>query len=329
MRTRVFRQLPPQRHPSRSLTRKPPATVFEFGRVFFTLIVLLEVGSAAVHPGKRCPGNVEILELRKVQRSLILARVSVNHNGPYEFVVDTGTQVTTLAPAVANDLDLHTEGDTSVIGIGEASASFAHVDLLQLGSHAVKGLLVTVQNLDYLQTFDPHIGGVLGGNFLAQFDVLIDYSHDILCLDSDRIMQHELKGKPETLLSRSGRVEGVGFPTPPVVEANFLNRPSRGVHFLLDSGTNAPLVRRSQVGPLLKVTSTSGIGIDGREHRVDLSSPQDILVGAKTLSNISFVILSTSDSERQSQDFDGLLPTVLFRSVFISYKSGYALLDPM
>ncbi len=317
-----------RRFVARPLFQQPSVNVSRLLVWLFAPIVLLDIASAAIHPNIRCPGNVEILHVRKAQRSLIIAQVFLNHNGPYEFLVDTGTQVTVLAPAVVADIDLIMERKTSVKGIGSISATFAHIDSLQVGSHDVKGLLVTVQNLDYLEKIDARVRAVLGSNFLALFDVLIDYSHDILCLDSDRAMQRELKGEHNPLLSPVSTAEEQDFATPPIIGASFLSKRSRNVRFLLDSGTNSPLVYLNRAGPLMTMVSTHGIGIDGLEHEVKISSPQDILIGTQILRSISFAVLAANQVEQQSTEFGGLLPTALFHRVFISYESHYAVLDP-
>jgi hypothetical protein len=46
-----------------------------------------------------CPGNVTSLRLRLVQRSQIVP-VKINHTGPYDFLVDTGAQVSIVDPAL-------------------------------------------------------------------------------------------------------------------------------------------------------------------------------------------------------------------------------------
>jgi hypothetical protein len=55
--------------------------------------------------------------------------------------------------------------------------------------------IVVVQDLGPIQAADPRIRGVLGENFLAHFDVLIDYAHRLLCLDVGKLMQRELRGR--------------------------------------------------------------------------------------------------------------------------------------
>jgi tetratricopeptide (TPR) repeat protein len=47
----------------------------------------------ALQAEAHCPGNVSSLRLRLVQRSLIIAPVVINHNGPYDFLVDTGMRI--------------------------------------------------------------------------------------------------------------------------------------------------------------------------------------------------------------------------------------------
>jgi hypothetical protein len=50
------------------------------------------------------PGNVTSLRLRLVQRSQIVVPVKINHTGPYDFLVDTGAQVTIVDPALLSRL---------------------------------------------------------------------------------------------------------------------------------------------------------------------------------------------------------------------------------
>jgi hypothetical protein len=134
-----------------------------------------------LHAEPLCPGNVDILRFRLVRRSQIVVPVVINHAGPYDFLVDTGTQVTTVDLALAAELHLKIEGTSGFVGVGfRTRPSFAHLDILEAGSHSATNPLVVVQNLGYLQVADPHIRGILGGNFLEHFDVLIDYAHTVL-----------------------------------------------------------------------------------------------------------------------------------------------------
>src|ERR1700745_2929006 len=73
-----------------------------------------------------CPGNVDSLRFRLVRRSQIIATIKINHTGPYDFMVDTGSQVTMLDPSLAAELHLKIQGTAGVAGVGfRAQDSFA------------------------------------------------------------------------------------------------------------------------------------------------------------------------------------------------------------
>jgi hypothetical protein len=46
----------------------------------------------------RCPGNVASLPFRLVNSHQMIVAVSVNHSEPYNFLLDTGMQITTVGP---------------------------------------------------------------------------------------------------------------------------------------------------------------------------------------------------------------------------------------
>src|SRR5271154_6586915 len=181
------------------------------------LATLLPVLRAESH----CPGNVASLRLRIAQRSQIIVPVEINHSGPYDFLVDTGAQITTIDPLLASELHLKIQGTTGVVGVGfRSSTSVAQLDLLEAGSHAMANRSAVVQNLERLQAADPHIRGILGGNFLRHFDVFIDYPHGLLCLDDTKAMQSKVKGEHIALVSAPHRDSDTLSTEPLIVQAN-------------------------------------------------------------------------------------------------------------
>src|SRR5580658_8023604 len=154
--------------------------------------VLLPAAQAEPH----CPGNVDSLPMRLIQHSQIVVQVTINHTGPYDFMVDTGAQVTTVDPALAAELHLKTKGIAGVVGVGVyARASLTQLDSVEAGSHAVEKVLAVIQNLGQIQLADHRVRGVLAGNFLEHFDLLIDYSHEIVCLDDSMQMRSKVNGQ--------------------------------------------------------------------------------------------------------------------------------------
>ncbi len=90
-----------------------------------------------LHAASGCPENVVSLHLRLVQSSLIVVPVQINQSGPYDFIVDTGAQTTTVDPSLASELHLATEGTTGVGGVATfARSSYTYLESLQAGSHS-------------------------------------------------------------------------------------------------------------------------------------------------------------------------------------------------
>src|SRR5215813_7019376 len=117
-----------------------------------------------------CPGNVASIRPRFVGRSFVVVPVMVDRTGPYDFVLDTGAQITTIDPVLASELHSVQLGATHVTGVGTYShAEYAKSDLLQLGKYSIKDPLILVQDLKQIQQTDRHIRGILGQNFLGHF----------------------------------------------------------------------------------------------------------------------------------------------------------------
>ncbi len=83
----------------------------------FVAASLATLALSALHAEPRCPGNVASSTLRRIQDDLIVVRVLINRTGPYDFLVDTGSQITTIDPVLASDLHLRIEGTTGVSGV--------------------------------------------------------------------------------------------------------------------------------------------------------------------------------------------------------------------
>src|SRR6266568_5251926 len=123
-------------------------------------LVLAAAVVSAVGAETHCPGNVASLPFRLVNRHQIIVAVSADRSGPYNFLIDTGTQVTMVDPALAAELHLSTFGEAEVASAGfHGTASFAVVNSLRAGSHGVKNQKVLVYDLQNLQAPGLNIQG--------------------------------------------------------------------------------------------------------------------------------------------------------------------------
>lgn len=293
---------------------------------------LATLALSAIHAEPRCPGNVSSSALRRIQGDLIVVRVLINRTGPYDFLVDTGSQITTIDPVLASDLHLRIEGTTGVSGVATHSRSaFVFLDLIEVGRHSVPQSLAIIQDMAELKAADPRIRGMLGENFLAHFDLLIDNRQQILCLDESRTLARAVKGEHIPLEQPPGPQDDLPFTRPMIVSARLTTTDAAPVLLRLDSGSNAPLLFAAQP-QLLKASASRAPTlkrmVNGVAQSFAVLPAQDILVGACPVRQVSFLIPMNEIGSGPSPHEDGLLPTAAFARVFISYSENYAALDP-
>src|SRR5215469_648652 len=109
----------------------------------------------ALYAATNCPGNVASIRPRLVERSIVIVPVMLNDSGPYDFVLDTAQQMTTIEPGLAAELRLKVQGSAEVTGAGFSTrASYARSDSLQAGESDLKNLLLLVQPLGQIKLSD-------------------------------------------------------------------------------------------------------------------------------------------------------------------------------
>jgi len=279
----------------------------------------------------RCPGNVASIRPRFVERSIVIVPVMLNGSGPYDFVLDTGDQVTTIDPRLASELGLRLQGSAGVTGAGFSTrASFALPESLQAGDHVLKNPFLLVHPLGQIQVSDPRVRGILGQNFLGRFDLLIDYADGIVCLDDTKQLQAKVKGERIALAAPPHPEQNLPFTQPLIIPVRIDGIGGGWLRLQLDSGINAPLLfdaKRLHPAPLASAPLRSK-GTDEAVHAYAVLKPKDIQVGPHSLHQISFLAPTAAGKDIPSSKIDGVLPTVLFQRVFISSADHFAVLEP-
>jgi hypothetical protein len=279
-----------------------------------------------------CPGNVASIRPRFVERSIVIVPVILNGSGPYDFVLDTAQQMTTIDPRVASELRLKLQGSAGVTGAGFSTrASYAQSESLQTGGHVQKNLLLLVHPLGQIQVSDPRVRGILGQNFLERFDLLIDYAYGIVCLDDTKQLQVRVKGARIPLASAGHPEHNLPFTQPLIIPVRVDRSIGGGVLRLqLDSGSNTPLLfDAKKLHPAVFASATlRSKGTDGAIHAYAVLAPQDIHVGLHSLRQVSFAAPIAAGKDIPSPEIDGVLPTALFQRVFISSADHFAVLEP-
>ena len=160
----------------------------------FVLLALLFPVISGAQDG--CPANVKAIPLRKLNVHQMIVSVQINHTGPYDFLIDTGTQMTVVDKELAAYLHLARTGNANVAGVSfQGGAGFAQVDSLEVGDHTAINQNVVVYDMKDVKGAGFALRGLLGEDFLFRYDVLIDKNHAVLCIDDTGAMLEHLRGE--------------------------------------------------------------------------------------------------------------------------------------
>jgi hypothetical protein len=155
-----------------------PIRHFSQAFVLFTFIYSL--------PAIAVPAATEVTaRIRIMNDYMIVVPVTINGSGPYDFVLDTGTSSTMLDQRLAEELGLRRSGETTTLTFrGPMPLSTVHANSLSMAGAilASEDLLLST----YVKLPGPlsKVRGVLGEDFLQNFDVLIDYRRQVIQLQS-------------------------------------------------------------------------------------------------------------------------------------------------
>src|ERR1700733_15803980 len=287
----------------------------------------------AIRAEARCPGNTASVTPRFVQHALIVIPVRINQAGPFDFMVDTGSQVTVIDPSLASELDLKPQGRVGLVSVASvAQASVTVLDRLEADSKVVDKSFVVVHDLGQIRTADPRIRGVLGQSFLAHFDLFVDYGHKLLCLDETNAMRDHVRGERIPLVPPQAPDDQLPFMERLVFSVHLSGTGKQPVLLQLDSGSDGPILypgsEQPEVQALVHAAVLQG-GNAANAHRLFAVVPPQIMqIGNLIRSQVSFVTPVIVGKSLQEHHEDGLLPTVLFQRVFISGGDHYVVFDP-
>jgi predicted aspartyl protease len=271
------------------------------------------------------PGGAEsrqrvMVSMRPYKGARAVVAVKVNGAGPYEFMVDTGATITVLDTALFRELGLQAMGSSRIV----SSAGVTNHVLSQVKEITLDGL--SVQNIKVvsmqspLQGSDYHAArGILGENFLRHFDILFDNQDRTMTLDAAADLADSLTGERLPIL----------FPPLPLEDENryqpMISAELQGygrARFLLDSGATELIL--VEWGNPLSLGDTRVRTVNG--SLACESTHKRVRLGKGMVGNLPMV--SCQSATVKAQDSEGILPTSIFKQVFISHGGSYAILNP-
>src|SRR5215469_16953860 len=114
----------------------------------FAFLFLAALIPGTLNAQTACPANVKAIPLHKLNQHQMVVSVSINHSGPYDFLLDTGTQMTVVDLSLAADLHLKTTGSANVAGVSfQGEALFSRLEVMEVGDHTATDQGVVVYNM--------------------------------------------------------------------------------------------------------------------------------------------------------------------------------------
>jgi predicted aspartyl protease len=248
---------------------------------------------------------------------LIVIPVTLNGAGPYDFLLDTGASTTLVTPEFARQLRLRPIDRIELVTVaGSQFLVRSQLERVSVGQQTATGVEVLISELREVRAVESKLCGVLGQNFLAQFNYMIDYRTQRLEFEAGTELETRFCSSQLPLVEHEGRL---------LVTLVVNQQP---VRFLLDTGIGTLLLfaRRNLV---LDWAAGAGemqlLSTDFGSRPVPQRRVRSLQLGPVKLVDLPVAVLAVQPGRIE----DGLLPTSLFQRVYFNQRRGYVLLNPL
>ena len=284
------------------------------------VVLLIVLGLTVTGLGKPGPAFDEksALKFRLIQDFGIVVPVFINGQGPYDFLLDTGTTSTVIRPELAATLKLKAVDRLMLTTVnGSQPVPRSYLESVTLGNRSAANVEVLWQDLSAVRTLDNRISGLLGQNFLSQFNYLLSYRDKRIVFEQNDELRKQMHGTAISVEHNEGMI---------VVTAQSPRRSDRNVHLVLDSGSAGLMFFAGvcdRAGFQFRQSDAARwVSTDTGNRGVTSGLLGKIMIGNNTLFDLPAVVL---ENERRSQD--GILPTNLFDRVYFNNTGKYVILD--
>jgi len=149
------------------------------------LVTLILTGTGAFAAEPSCTANLAVLPVHEASnRNQLILQAFINDAGPFDFLLDTGSQVTMVDESLAAELHLQTTTTASVVGVSlhGKGGKYAFVNSVRVGENAKVGsLYVLAFDMKEMHAAGFKVRGLIGEDFLSHFDATIDNTHKRVC----------------------------------------------------------------------------------------------------------------------------------------------------
>lgn len=291
-----------------------------YGLRCVVLAALLLVGRHSPSNRSPLPANIG---LRLIGPSLLVVPVSVNGQGPFDFVIDTGTNTTLVDPALAKDLGLAPEGSETLRTLtGPSLVPRYHLSMVAAGTAVLRDVPALAQPMTVVQRLDAGARGILGLGVLSRFSFSLDYANRRMRLyDADRPLQVRGGTRVAARIVHDRLLLTVASAAAPRGSWNLA----------LDSGISQILLFADRIVSADQIADPAGRAsvrlATNRSSSLGQAIRLDSLtIGGLQLEQLPALVLSPDGSTADSAE-DGLLPASLFRSILFDRATSTVVLD--
>lgn len=233
----------------------------------------------SLEPGVRTGGKSEILEIDEDRANRMTVPVSIEGNGPFSFVIDTGAERTVLSRKIATSLALEAEPQAQLMSIaGSSFVDMVYVPTLTMGSKSYGGLISPV-----LLAKNIGADGILGLDSLQDQRILFDFVDNKITVEN-AVIKRTGSSRREIVVTAK-RMSG---------QLIFTEASIAGirVNVIVDTGAQVSIGNSVLKNRLLKRAKESGdedllIAVTGETVGVEFGRARNFRIGRAQISNLN------------------------------------------
>ena len=262
-----------------------------------------------------------IIKFKEINGCLIVVPLRIDGKGPYNFIIDTGSDDTAIDLDLVMELGVSPTSSVTLVttaGSQEVPSGYP-LRNVQLGSRVVPEVKALAMNLAALKPYK--IRGIVGQSLLSQFSYFLDYKRHEMTIEENSELGGRLVGNSRILSFQKS-------------EGRWMVRVPRetgaALKMVLDAGANELVMYDCEKlgldidnGSLHTVQVATNVGT--RELRAARLRHFD--VGGVALRNLT-VVLAKNGTGDEARPEDGLLPAKLFNTVYFNSARMQVVLNP-
>jgi predicted aspartyl protease len=265
--------------------------------------------------------GAEVIKTRPDSERRMTVPVRIGNNGPYHFVIDTGSQSSVVSTDLAMRLAIPPARKARIIGVGGTElVDTAIVGEFGLGRRSMNDLEVAL-----LEAHNIGADGIVGIDSLQQQRVLLDFEKNLMAVGSAR----SLGGNAgfEIVVTAKRRL-GQLIMTNALID---------GVHadVIIDTGADTSIANRALQRALSRRASYQQItlrSVTGQDIVADLGFPRKLSIGEVDITNLLVAYADTPvfavlDLERRPALMLGMRELRLFKRIAIDFDKRKVYFD--